>query len=50
MEMNNDILPLTCPSLNLLVLRMRPFLPLPKMKSPLRLPRPTADAKRMPRC
>ena len=50
MEMNNDILPPTCPSPNLLVLRMHPFPPLSKMKSLPRLPRPAADTKRMPRC
>lgn len=50
MEMNNDILPLTCPSPNLWSLKMHPFLPLSKKKSLPRLPRPAADAKRMPRC
>lgn len=50
MEMNNDIFTPDLPVPEPVGLRMRPFLPLPKMKSPLRLPRPTADAKRMPRC
>ena len=51
MEMNNDIftpdlpIPRTC-----WILRMHLSLPPLKKKSPSRLPRPAADAKRMPRC
>ena len=41
MEMNNDIFTPDLP--------MRPFLPLSKKKRPLRLPRPAADARPMPR-
>ena len=43
-------LPLTCPSPNLLVLRMPLFPRLSKKKSPPRLPRLAADAMQMPLC
>lgn len=50
MEMNNDIFTPICRFPNLLVLRMHLSLPPLKKKSPSRLPRPAADAERMPRC
>lgn len=49
MEMNNDIFTPDLPIPEPVSLRMRPFLPLSKKKRPLRLPRPAADARPMPR-
>lgn len=50
MEMNSDIFTPDLPIPELVGLRMHPFPPLSKKKSLPRLPRPAADAKRMPRC
>lgn len=48
MEMNNDIFTPDPHIPEPVVRRISPFLPLPKMKLPPRLPHPAADAKRMP--